>query len=56
VAEGEDELEEFVYLEFEDALEIFAAITGGTAQQAAISCAVRRRSRVRSAGRQLRAL
>jgi death-on-curing protein len=35
MAEGHDELDEFVYLELDDALEIFAAIVGGTTQQAA---------------------
>ena len=35
VAEGQDELDEFVYLDFDDALEIFAAIIGGSTQQAA---------------------
>lgn len=35
MAEGQDELDELIYLDFEDALEIFAAIIGGTTQQAA---------------------
>lgn len=35
MTEGHDELDEFVYLELDDALEIFAAIVGGTTQQAA---------------------
>ncbi len=35
MAEGQDERYEFVYLDYQDALEIFAAIIGSTAQQAA---------------------
>ncbi len=35
MAEGQDELDQLVYLDFDDALEIFAAIIGGSTQQAA---------------------
>lgn len=34
MAEGQDERDELVHLDYEDALEIFAAVIGGSTQQA----------------------